>query len=317
MKGTFWKLADQYAIHNLKKKERLEPQFCYPKHISFNIPNIFPKITEQKTDIIDNQYENRKICYESLIENGLCNRNVEIIHKKPIFNNATKKNIILVHGWKQDSFKELNGIILNYLLNKGYNIYYFSLPFHLNRTAANALYSGEYMINANINRTIISFKQAISDLKILINYIKSFSNREVFVVGLSLGGIVSNLITAFEKNIDGIISLFYPNSMAYLTYNHPIEMFILNELKNNNIDEKKLADYWNVISPSNYKPLISREKFLFVSGKYDLIIPLADSDVLWKAWNVPNRIVLNCGHSGIVLLRKQVQKHVENFLERI
>jgi esterase/lipase len=173
------------------------------------------------------------------------------------------------------------------------------------------------MINANINRTIISFKQAISDLKILINYIKSFSNSEVFVAGLSLGGIVSNLITAFEKNIDGIISLFYPNSMAYLTYNHPIEMLILNELKNNNIDEKKLANYWNAITPSNYKPLVSREKFLFVSGKYDLIAPLADSDVLWKAWNIPNRIVLNCGHSGTVLLRKQVQKHVKIFLERI
>lgn len=65
-------------------------------------------------------------------------------------------------------------IFHNRIMNDlGWNMYYYSLPYHFEREPENSLYSGELMISANIDRTIESTRQAIVDLRALIHWIKA------------------------------------------------------------------------------------------------------------------------------------------------
>jgi esterase/lipase len=174
------------------------------------------------------------------------------------------------------------------------------------------------MITANVNRTIDCVKQSISDLMILTNYISQNSNEKIITLGFSLGGQINNLLSCFDKNLNAIISLFFANNLGYTVFNSPIGKYIKKDLENNNISEDELIKLWSVINPSTYKPLVPRENIFLLSGKNDLFIPISDSNLLPEKWNThTHRIVLNSGHSGIILNKNSIRKHVIEFLKGV
>lgn len=54
----------------------------------------------------------------------------------------------------------------------GWNTYYFTLPYHFEREPNESLFSGEYMVSAHLERTVQASKQAVVDLRQLINWVK-------------------------------------------------------------------------------------------------------------------------------------------------
>jgi hypothetical protein len=82
---------------------------------------------------------------------------------------------------------------------EGYNLFFMELPHHLSRKTPESLFSGEYMISSDINRTIVSVQQA---------------------------------------------------GLPY----------------------SDLDKAWKIINPTRYKPHVSKEKILLISGKYDEFI---------------------------------------------
>lgn len=58
------------------------------------------------------------------------------------------------------------------MTNLKWNMYYFTLPYHFDRKPNQSLYSGEYMVSANVERTVEATRQAVADLRTLIEWIK-------------------------------------------------------------------------------------------------------------------------------------------------
>lgn len=46
---------------------------------------------------------------------------------------------------------------------EGHNLFFVDLPHHMNRKSPESGFGGEYMISANIGRTILSVQQAVQD----------------------------------------------------------------------------------------------------------------------------------------------------------
>jgi esterase/lipase len=283
----FSDIVEFYAVYDTNKKKSIQPQFSnkIKNPCGVNIDNY-------ETQSKDNILKSTKI------------------HRENVY---SKKNIILIHGWKQSSFNKLNNIMLDYINEKKYNLYYFTMRHHMDRKCDSQLFSGEYFISSNINRTVESINNTVSDLIRLIHYIRNNTNGEIILIGLSLGGLITNLVNTYEKDINKIISIFYPDNISYIVYNAPITTYIKDDLEINNITENMLYEAWKNLVPSNRKPL--NNNILLLSGKYDQFISILDSNILWEKWNKPKRIVYNCGHSGIVLLKNKIKKDIINFIE--
>lgn len=72
-----------------------------------------------------------------------------------------------------DSNERVKKIFHNHMTTLKWNMYYFTLPYHFERKPDQSLFSGEYMVSANIERTVQATRQAVADLRALIKWIKA------------------------------------------------------------------------------------------------------------------------------------------------
>ncbi|MFN7249521.1 MAG: YqiA/YcfP family alpha/beta fold hydrolase [Anaerobacillus sp.] len=231
-------------------------------------------------------------------------------------NHDQSVHVIIVHGWRSDSLNKFKSIFLKQMQKKGYNVYFPTLPYHFER-ASGSQYSGEYMISANVERTITAIRQAVLEIRGLIQWIKQTKRGKVVLIGVSLGGYISNLVSVYEKEIDSLISVMYANNLSYEIWNTPIGKYIKQDLQKHNITYEQLQQYWSILQADETQSLISTEKILLISGKYDQYVMDQDTKNLWLAWGKPKRLLYNCGHAGIVFSQKQIARDTINFIENL
>ena len=316
-------IVDSYGLYTLHKKYSKEDQFNYVEKEVFTLNNdflnfykkpILPKIDYEKYNI-ENNYEIGKIKFLSEVENGYSNKDA-IFHYRKNLVADNNSNVIVVHGWRADNLDRLGKVFLDSLVERSYNIYNYVLPFHMKRSPATSLYSGEYFVSADVSRTLKSEQQAVSDIRALISHIKAEKKGKIIVIGLSLGGITTNLLSEVEEDIDVLISLFYANDLSYTIFETEAGKYIKKNFLKNNFDYSLLKKSWEVINPSLRKPVIDLNKILLVSGKYDKYVIGKDTDILWENWGKPKRYMYGCGHSGIVLSKNKIKKDILEFIDK-
>lgn len=224
-------------------------------------------------------------------------------------------HVIFVHGWRMDDFKRIENIFLRPFQRLGYNMYFFTLPYHHERAPIHSLYNGELMISADIDRTLWAVKQAVTDLRALIQWIKKNRGGKIILIGTSLGGFIANLASVVEEQIDILVSIMYANSIAYSIWHTIPGKYIRQDLEQHGFTYNQLRKYWAITDPSLFQPKLTKDNILLLSGKYDQYVLSEDTDRLWEAWNRPKRILYPCGHAGIVFFRKRIRNDVITFIK--
>nr|WP_092073414.1 alpha/beta fold hydrolase [Dendrosporobacter quercicolus]NSL48070.1 alpha/beta fold hydrolase [Dendrosporobacter quercicolus DSM 1736]SDM61872.1 Alpha/beta hydrolase family protein [Dendrosporobacter quercicolus] len=309
-------VIDRYALYDLHRKKSIVSQFitnhtqAYPskgEHKKFyNQPNL--------PNVEMNEADSGFFKFKSEINNGKSNQfaTVEFYLNNP----KAGKNVVLVHGWRQGN-QRIKDIYLNALTSKGYNIYLFTLPHHRNRQENLSSYNGEFFISANVERTITSMQQAVSDLRALILWLKSQSTAKVIVIGISLGGLIASLTATAEKSMDGMITVFSPNSLSYATWYSIPGKKIRQDLEQNGYIYDKLKIDWELFDTSNFELAIPKEKVLLFSALYDKYIDLQDATKLWEKWNRPQRLLYRCGHTGLVFCKQNIARDTIAYIENL
>lgn len=322
MKGIIAKIADGYGLHCLHKKYSRSDQFYFDKTeasiLTSDYKKFYNKPSLANVNFVESElekgYVNGDLRFLSEIDNG--SSNINAIFR---YNMCTDKdaniNIILIHGWRASKLNRLEYVFLDRFIEKRYNMYRYILPFHMDRCPDTSLYSGEYFFSANVNRTLKSVQQSVSDIRALIRYIKEKRDGKIIIIGLSLGGLIANLLCQVEENIDMLISLFYANDLSFTAFETTAGKFIKEDFIKNNFDMNKLRECWSIINPSLTKPLIARDKILLVSGIYDKYVLKEDTDQLWIQWGKPTRYIYRCGHSGIVLYKNRIKDDILKFIQ--
>jgi len=317
------KIADSCGLYTLHKKYSKKDQFNYVEEDVFTLNSDFSKFYKKPTlpkihyekEKIENNYEIGKMNFLSEVQNGQSNKEA-IFHYRKNLVIEKNINIIFVHGWRADNLDRLGKVFLDSFMERNYNIYNYVLPFHMERSPDTSLYSGEYFVSSDVSRTLRSEQQSVSDIRALISYIKAEKKGKVIIIGLSLGGITTNLLSEVEENIDVLISLFYANELSYTIFETEAGKYIKKDFIKNNFDYSLLKKSWEVINPSLRKPVMDLNKILLVSGKYDKYVIDKDTDALWKNWGKPKRYMYSCGHSGIVLSKNKIKKDVLEFIDK-
>ncbi|RBW68267.1 alpha/beta hydrolase [Bacillus taeanensis] len=317
----FSRIIDRYALNSLHKTRSKEFQYS-------SLPTSIPRMTDretfykvQPTDVsfkmhcLEKDYNVGTFEFQSLISSG--NPSNDHVSGEVFLNkNEDAPNVIFVHGWRMETFDRIEKMFHNRIMNAlGWNMYYFPLPYHFQRKPEKSLYSGEYMISANIHRTIQSTRQAVVDLRTLIQWIKNNKNGPVFIIGVSLGGFITNLTATLEPQIDALVSIFYSNRLSYSIWNTEPGKFIKEDLEHHGVSYNDLVKYWKITEPSQTIPKMKKDNILLISAEYDQYVDIEDADYLWESWGRPKRYVYKCGHAGIVLQRRKIATDTLLFLQ--
>ena len=323
LKKIIAKIADSYGLFGLHKEYSKNDQFKFEgdqvtklnsDYSKFYTKPFLPEVHFEEISQEQN-YKNGQLRFLSQIDNEECNKEA-IFHYNMCKSEDKNINVILIHGWRADNLSRLDKVFLESFIEKEYNIYNYILPFHMERSPDTSLYSGEYFVSANVSRTLKSVQQAVSDIRALITYIKETKKGKVIVIGLSLGGIISNLVAEAEENIDVLISLFYGNDLSFTVFETEAGKYMKKDFVKNNFDNSLLSKSWKIINPNLRRPVLDQNKILLVSGVFDKYVLKKDTDMLWESWGRPKRNYYNCGHSGIVLMKNKIKNDILEFIDK-
>ena len=176
-----------------------------------------------------------------------------------------------------------------------------TMPYHEERRPPD-LERADYLVSANIGRTLQSMRQAVIDARAAVSWLSSQGYERIGILGTSIGSCTAFLAFTHEPSIDvGIfnhVSGYFADVVWEGISTQHVRAGLLGQV---NLDE--LREFWKPVSPVPFIPrLLEMEvrPIRFIAARYDLTFPAEmsrqviaevrrlgiDLDVVW----------LPCGH---------------------
>jgi hypothetical protein len=184
------------------------------------------------------------------------------------------------------------------LVMNGMSALRLSLPYH-DRRMPPELNRADYIVSANLARTIQVCRQAVLDARRAIWWLAQEGYERIGILGTSLGSCLALLTTAHEPLIRAEALNHISPHFADVVWRGLSTEHIRQGL-DGHIDLKRLRALWRPISPWWYLDRLRDRRTLLVYARYDLSFPVDLSEDLvgaFRAANVPHDVArLPCGH---------------------
>ena len=209
---------------------------------------------------------------------------------------APRAAVLVLPQWNADNGGHVG---LCKLLNwNGMSALRLVLPYHDQRMPAE-LHRADYIVSANVARTVQICRQAVLDARRAIAWLASEGYERIGILGTSLGSCLALLTTAHEPLIRAEALNHISPHFADVVWRGLSTEHVRAGL-DGHIDLDALRQLWKPISPSWYLDRLRDRKTLLVYAKYDLTFPVDLSETLvreFREQNVPAEVaVLRCGH---------------------
>jgi hypothetical protein len=185
------------------------------------------------------------------------------------------------------------------LLNRfGMSALRLSLPYHHARRPAE-LTRADYIVSANIGRTVQACRQAVMDARRAIAWLAGQGYDRIGILGTSLGSCLSLLTAAHEPLVQAQALNHISPYFADVVWRGLSTSHVRKSLEGA-IDLERLRSLWLPISPQVYLDRIRDKKTLLIYARYDLSFPVDLSRDLVTEFGrrgIAHEVgVLPCGH---------------------
>jgi len=173
-----------------------------------------------------------------------------------------------------------------------------SLPYHDDRMPPE-LHRADYIVSANVARTVQVCRQAVLDARRGIAWLASQGYDRIGILGTSLGSCLALLTSAHEPLVRAAALNHISPQFADVVWRGLSTDHVRKGL-DGHIELDLLRTLWKPISPQWYLERLRSKKILLVYAKYDLTFPVDLSEELVRAFKdrgIPHEVaVLHCGH---------------------
>ena len=204
--------------------------------------------------------------------------------------------VLVMPQWNSDAGGHVG--LCKLLAMSGMSALRLSLPYHDQRMPPE-LHRADYIVSANVMRTLQVCRQAVLDARRAIAWLKTQGYERIGILGTSLGSCLALLTTAHEPLIDAealnhISPYFADVVWRGLSTRH------VREGLDGHVELDLLRSIWQPISPRGYLERLRNRRTLLVYARYDLTFPVDLSEDLVRAFQdlaIPHEVaVLRCGH---------------------
>ena len=208
--------------------------------------------------------------------------------------------LVIFHQWNASA---RNRQIANFFSRRGITVVEIAMPYHFERSRPGSVYA-DYMLSANLGRTIQSVRQAVWDGRKLIRWLKSQGYREISVLGMSLGSWVAGLIAAHDLAVSKASLFLTAGSLADMVWTGRATRSICDSLAPM-IGLTDLRRVWGPLNMENCAHRLARpdlDLHVVLAKRDKVVLPeLSDRFIqtLNDAGAKPNILRLNCGHYSL------------------
>jgi hypothetical protein len=204
--------------------------------------------------------------------------------------------VLVLPQWNADESGHLG--LCRLLAVNGLTALRLSLPYHDRRMPAE-LHRADYIVSANVGRTLQVCRQAVLDARRAIAWLAAEGFERIGILGSSLGSCLSLLTTAHEpliraQALNHISPYFADVVWRGLSTEH------VRQGLDGHIGLDGLRTLWRPISPQWYLDRVRDRQSLLVYARYDLTFPVDLSQDLVREFQrraIPHDLaVLPCGH---------------------
>ncbi len=219
-----------------------------------------------------------------------------LFHPKDDPARAHRAAVLVLPQWNSDAGGHVG--LCKLLTMHGLTAMRLSLPYHDLRMPPE-LHRADYIVSANIVRTLQVCRQAVLDARRAIAWLHTQGYDRIGILGSSLGSCLSLLTTAHEplvraQALNHISPYFADVVWRGISTSH------VREGLDGHIELDLLRRLWNPLSPANFLERLRDRKTLLVYARYDLTFPVDLSRDLVRQFErqgIPHELaVLRCGH---------------------
>ena len=207
-----------------------------------------------------------------------------------------KAAVLVMPQWNADAGGHIG--LSKLLAMNGMSALRLSLPYHDQRMPAE-LRRADYIVSANVMRTLQVCRQAVLDARRAIAWLQSRGYERIGILGTSLGSCLALLTTAHEPLIQAEALNHISPYFADVVW-RGLSTAHVREGLDGHVELDLLRSIWQPISPRGYLERLRNRKTLLVYARYDLTFPVDLSEDLVRAFEeqqIPHEVaVLRCGH---------------------
>ncbi len=204
--------------------------------------------------------------------------------------------VVVLPQWNSDAGGHVG--LCKLLTMHGLTALRLSLPYHDLRMPPE-LHRADYIVSANIVRTLQVCRQAVLDARRAIAWLHAQGYDRIGILGSSLGSCLSLLTTAHEPLVRAQALNHISPYFADVVW-RGISTAHVREGLDGHIELELLRRLWNPLSPANFLERVRDRKTLLVYARYDLTFPVDLSRDLVRQFEkqgIPHEVaVLRCGH---------------------
>jgi len=210
--------------------------------------------------------------------------------------------LVIFHHWNASSW---NRQIANFFSKRGITVVEIAMPYHFHRSRPGSQHA-DYMLSANLGRTIQSFRQAVLDGRKLSRWLKREGYRDISVLGMSLGSWVAGLIAAHDTAVSKASLFLTAGSLADMVWTGRATRAIRASLEPK-IDLADLRRAWGPLNLENYAHRLARPDLplhLVLARRDKVVLPEVSARFLQKLKDSgarPGVLELDCGHYSLAI----------------
>lgn len=222
--------------------------------------------------------------------------------------------VIAIHGLGTGSvFMDLFSFHAAHLhRDLGVNIAAIVLPVHGARKP-NRL-SGEEFLGFELMNSVHGITQSLWDVRRLLSWVRRQDPMGIGVFGVSLGGLVTSLLAAFDPDLDlalaGVPMIDFPELISH----HAPRHLLMRSIEHHILDGTA-HDVHRVVSPLAMAPVAPFEARAIFAGLGDRLATPDQAHRLWTHWEEPQTSWFPGNHVGY-LWSDKVWRFVDTVLEQ-
>ena len=197
-----------------------------------------------------------------------------------------RPTLVFLHGYSLDAYWINSAMFsLRWFYDQGWDVLLYTLPFHGSRRERFDPFSGFGYFSHGFAETNETMLQAIHEVRTFMRYLRELGVSSIGISGLSLGGYLSALMAAVEKDLAFVM----PNAAVVSPTDMLMEWAPLREafqrvLPQAGLDLTDIRHATAIHCPLTWKPLVPAEKLLIIAGAGDRFTAPRYQNLLHEHW---------------------------------
>jgi pimeloyl-ACP methyl ester carboxylesterase len=216
---------------------------------------------------------------------------------------GARGEVVFVHGLYEDNLR-IYDLLFAMLNEQGLDVHLLILPYHYERKPKESAFSGEYYWSADLERSVLAYKQAVYDLLQLCRYRRAQSKRPIWVVGFSMGGGVALTLSSLVA-LDGVFAVNPVCNFPDLVWHRPLFCTVKEDLQAGGVRLQDIVDCYSGYDPLSIGTIETPlDCVVLARGLYDQINDPANYDLLAEKWRLRHVMTYKAGHLNILRVPK-------------